>query len=62
MISGNFERTLATIDWSQCLICQTDEPQNPTVNPLTFIKLRNNPEELSGVYKQVLIYIRTLMK
>ena len=60
MSSGNCESALPMMDWSLCFICQSDEPQNATVDPSSSVKLRNNPERLSAAYRQVVNNIQEL--
>ena len=60
MSSGNCESALPMMDWSLCFICQSDEPQNATVDPSSSVKLRNNPERLSAAYRQAVNNIQEL--
>ncbi len=60
MSSANCESTPATMDWSLCFICQSDETHNPTSDPSSSVKLRNNPERLSAAYRLVVNNIQEL--
>lgn len=60
MSSDNCESTPATMDWSLCFICRSDETHNPTSDPSSSVKLRNNPERLSAAYRQVVNNIQEL--
>ena len=63
LTTGNPQSEIAimdTRDWNLCFICQTDERDKPTMGPLSFVKLKHNPERLSANYKEVIDNIQEL--
>ncbi len=46
--------------WNVCFICETDERDKPTMDPSSFVKLKQNPERLSAYYKEVIDNIQEL--
>lgn len=48
-------------DWSLCFLCQSEKNNENTLDPLSNIKLRNNPKKLHACYikKKLLITFRS---
>ena len=61
---SSFKSTTATMDtrdWSLCfIICQSDKSNEKTLNPSSSLKLRNNPEQCSACYKEIIDNIQEL--